>query len=52
MRPINGRYYMGWKPDLPDFRDYTMSGTSVAQTVKKTGVLKTGKLAAEDSGPA
>ncbi len=43
MRPINGKYYMGWKPDLPDFRDYTMSGTSVAQIVKKTGVLKTGK---------
>ena len=43
MRPINGKYYMGWKPDLPDFRDYTMSDTSVASIVKKTGVLKTGK---------
>lgn len=43
MEHRNGKYYMGWKPDLPDFRDYTLSGTSIASIVKKTGVLRTEK---------
>lgn len=35
-----GKYYMGWRPDYPDFRDYTMSDDKVKPFVSKAGLLK------------
>lgn len=42
MKGINGQYYMGWLPDLPDFRDYTVSSDVVKKILKTSGILKAG----------
>jgi C1A family cysteine protease len=36
-------YYMGWRPDYPDFRDYTLTHENVKPLFKKTGALKNDK---------
>jgi C1A family cysteine protease len=43
LSPINGKYWMGWRPDYPDFRDYTLTTDKVKLIFGKTGVLKTDK---------
>lgn len=43
MKAINGKYWMGWRPDYPDFRDYTLTTDTVKPMFGKTGVLKTDK---------
>jgi C1A family cysteine protease len=43
MKSINGKYWTGWRPDYPDFRDYTLTTDQVKPMFGKTGVLKTGK---------
>jgi C1A family cysteine protease len=43
MYSINGKYWMGWKQDYPDFRDYTLVSDIVKPIVNKTGILKTDK---------
>lgn len=40
MRSINGKYWMGWRPDYPDFRDYTVTTDKVKPMFTLTGVLK------------
>lgn len=42
MKAIQNKYYTGWVPDFPDFRDYTLGAEKVAPIVKKTGILKPG----------
>jgi C1A family cysteine protease len=39
MKSINGKYWMGWRPDYPDFRDYTVTNESVKPMFGKVGVL-------------
>ena len=34
---------MGWRPDYPDFRDYTLTHENVKSIYSKAGILKTGK---------
>jgi C1A family cysteine protease len=41
MISIKGKYWMGWRPDYPDFRDYTLTTDKVKPMFGKTGVLKT-----------
>jgi C1A family cysteine protease len=41
MKSIKGKYYLGWLPDLPDFRDFTVSSEGVREMLKDMGVLKT-----------
>lgn len=43
MKGIYGQYFMGWLPDLPDFRDYTVSSDIVKKILKTSGVLKMDK---------
>ncbi len=43
MKPINGKYWTGWRPDYPDFRDYTLTTDTVKPMFGKTGVLKADK---------
>jgi C1A family cysteine protease len=40
MKAIKGQYYLGWLPDLPDFRDYTVTSEDVKPILKAAGVLK------------
>ncbi|AFD00855.1 Cysteine protease [Methanocella conradii HZ254] len=39
MKSINGKYWMGWRPDYPDFRDYTVANDNVKPMFGKVGVL-------------
>ncbi|HMK45065.1 MAG TPA: C1 family peptidase [Methanocella sp.] len=43
MRSIDSKYWMGWRPDYPDFRDYTLKTDEVKHLFAKTGILKTGE---------
>ncbi len=43
MKAISGKYWMGWRPDYPDFRDYTLTTDTVKPMLGKTGILKTDK---------
>jgi C1A family cysteine protease len=40
MKPINRKYWTGWRPDYPDFRDYTLTTEMVKPIYSKAGVLK------------
>lgn len=40
MMPINGKYWTGWRPDYPDFRDYTLTTDTVKPLYSRAGVLK------------
>lgn len=42
MKSINGKYCMGWRPEYPDFRDYTVTNDSVKPMFEKVGVLDVG----------
>lgn len=37
MKQIYGEYLAGWKPDLPDYRDYTLSHKDIAAATSKFG---------------
>lgn len=37
MRRIYGEYLAGWKPDLPDYRDYTLNNEKVKTTASRLG---------------
>lgn len=40
MKPINGKYFTGWRPDLPDHRDYTLNHKKIKSTAKNLGLIK------------
>lgn len=37
---INYKYKMGWRPDIPDHRDYTMEHPAISPLLTKIGVLQ------------
>jgi C1A family cysteine protease len=37
LKQIYGEYLAGWKPDLPDYRDYTLSHKDIAAATSKFG---------------
>lgn len=39
MYSINGKYWTGWRPDYPDFRDYTLTTDKVKPIFRKTGIF-------------
>ena len=40
MAETNHTMAMGWLPDFPDFRDYTVEQEEVKEPLKKAGVTK------------
>jgi C1A family cysteine protease len=40
MKAILGKYHLGWLPDYPDFRDYTLNAESVRPVLEQTGILR------------
>ncbi|MFN7930140.1 MAG: C1 family peptidase [Blastocatellia bacterium] len=40
---VDDQYGLGWCPDYPDFRDYTMETAVVAASLKETGLKKASK---------
>ena len=43
MKSISSKYWMGWRPDYPDIRDYTLKTDMVKPLFTKTGILKIGE---------
>ena len=42
MMTISGRHWLGWVPDYPDFRDYTVATQEVKPLLQGTGLLGDG----------
>ena len=40
MKSVQGKYHLGWLPDFPDFRDYTVNAESVRTVLEPTGMLR------------
>ncbi len=43
MSSLNGKYWMGWRPDYPDFRDFTLTTDKVKPIFSKSGIFKNDK---------
>jgi len=44
MSEVSEKLGMGWLPDYPDFRDYTVEQESIAGMLTKVGVSKVEKV--------
>jgi len=46
----SGRYYFGWLPDYPDFRDYSVNKNELSEKSMRAGVKETVAAMAKKSG--